>query len=55
MLRKGKNSLRVKYLCLTGGEESQSANRLIRHDVVEAPQLSQHVQARLLLSSDVGG
>ena len=49
---------RVTYknlFCLTWGEKGQCADGFIRHDVVEASQLSKHLQARLLLSSGIGG
>lgn len=41
--------------CLTWGEEGQCADGLIGHDVVEAPQLSKHLQAGLFLSSGIRG
>lgn len=41
--------------CLTWGEEGQCANGLIGHDVVEASQLSKHLQAGLFLSSGIRG
>lgn len=43
------------FFGLTWGEEGQRPYGLIRHDVVEATQLSKHLEARLLLSSGIWG
>lgn len=41
-------------VCLTWGEKGQCADGLIRHDVVEASQLSKHLQTWFFLSSSIG-
>lgn len=43
------------FSCLTWGKEGQCADGLVRHDIVEAAQLSKHLQAWLLLSPAIGG
>lgn len=45
----------IHLSCLTWGEEGQCADGFIRHDVVEASQLSKHLEVVLLLSSGIGG
>lgn len=45
----------VTFASRTRCEESQGANGLIWHDVVEATQLSKHLQTRFFLSAGVRG